>query len=525
MAFPRVFISSTYVDLLDARNAIETCLRQLYFQPICFERGGINYDHRKPMDLSCYDAVKECDMMILTIGGRYGSLVSSGVDSSNGRTINSVTKTEYLEAIAAGIKVLTFIKESVLNEYYTYRNQDKIQRKFFKPTMVDNIAVFDLIHEIMQLDRNNEIARYENISEIIEKIQKDVALLAHKALKNDHSDDLGADVMVNAFKLFYNRRQSGISLKSLSALSRVKRNHITSLENVKSISPDNPDELPFRSTRKDTLKRIEDVLKCEGQLAAGKEDDMLSHYVNYYYANRGKQPTGQRAVGQQLEIFPKRAVVFDFDGTLTYNKSRTTWEMIWVELGYTVNDCAFYHRQFSNGSISHEQWCHITCEKFQQRNLTEEILRKISSNIKLVDGVKELIEIFHENNIEIHILSGSIDQIILNTLGEDLYRRFTTVQANKFSFSKGRLSHIYGTPYDFEGKPTFIEELLRRRRFERYEVLFVGNSSNDRWVSKSGVTTLCVNPHFTDGNDEKEWVHCIREMDSILEILQFIRLD
>lgn len=128
------------------------------------------------------------------------------------------------------------------------------------------------------------------------------------------------------------------------------------------------------------------------------------------------------------------------------------------------------------------------------------------------------------NKIEFHILSGSIDQIILNTLGIDLYKRFSTVQANKFSFSNGNLTHIYGTPYDFEGKADYINKLIHEQRLKPCEILFVGNSSNDRWVSKSGATTLCVNPHFTDGNDEKEWIYCIREMNSALEILPFINL-
>ena len=520
----RVFISSTYIDLKDVRNAVETCLRQLYFSPVCFERGGINYDHRKPMDQSCYDAVKECDMMILIIGGRYGSPGSSGVESSNGLIINSITKTEYLEALGAGIKVLTFIKESVLNEYYTFRNQPKKQRKLFKPAMVDDLAVYSLIHEILQLDRNNEIVRYENISEIVEKIQKDVALLAHKGLKVDQSEDTSTDVLVNAFKLFYNRRQKQMSLLALASKARVKRNFISSLENVRPSNFNDPSELPFRVCRRDLLARIEKVLECEGKLSCGNEDDMLSHYVNYYYANRGKPTTGNRRAAT-VELFPKKVIVFDFDGTLTRTKDRTTWEKIWVELGYTVNDCAFYHRQYNNGAITHEEWCKITCEKFQQRQMSEDILKKIAASIELIDGVERLIEILEDNKIEMHILSGSIDQIIFYTLGENLYKRFTRVQANSFNFTRGRLSFINGTAYDFEGKSTYLSNLLRQRELQPYEILFVGNSSNDRWASKSGVTTLCVNPHFTDGNDEKEWNYCLREMDSILEILQFIQID
>jgi hypothetical protein len=66
---------------------------------------------------------------------------------------------------------------------------------------------------------------------------------------------------------------------------------------------------------------------------------------------------------------------------------------------------------------------------------------------------------------------------------------------------------------------------MTARSYNQMDILFVGNSSNDRWASRSGVPTLCVNPHFTDGNDAKEWLYCIREMDNIMEILQFIPLN
>lgn len=526
MPYPRVFISSTYIDLLNVRETVENCLHELLFEPIAFERGGISYDHKKPMDLSCYEAVKECDMMILIIGGRYGSLVSNKVDSTDGETINSITKTEYLEALSVGIKVITFIKEDVLAEYYTYRNQTKKARKEFKPAKVDNTAIFDLIYEIKELKRNNEIVAYHSVSDITNKLKQEVALLAQRGLKENQAEDHETDVMVNAYKMFYYRRQKRYSLTALAKKTRLKRNLISSLEKEKSVDKlGNPDSLPFRTCNKEILKKIEKALDCDGQLSAGLDDDMLSQYVNYYHCNRGKQPSKNRSENENLELFPKKAVVLDFDGTMTTQKSRTTWEMIWTELGYSTNDCNFYHRQFSNGLISHEKWCQITSDKFKERGITENTLTQVASTIELVDGVLELVEILEKNDIEFHILSGSIEQIIRMVLGQELFNRFTHVQANSLKFTNAKLTYIEGTKYDFEGKADYINNLIRSRKYSRTDVLFVGNSSNDRWASRSGVTTLCVNPHFTDGNDEKEWIYCLREMDNILEILKYIKLE
>jgi Domain of unknown function (DUF4062) len=163
MPSPRVFISSTYVDLADARSVVEHYFRELLYETVAFERGGIHFDPRKPLDLSCYEAVKDCDMMILIIGGRYGSPASETYNSSDGQSYNSITKAEFLEALSAGIPIFTFVKQNVYNEYFSFINQPKPQRKDFRPRTVDNLLVFQLIKEILDLRTNNLIIEYETV--------------------------------------------------------------------------------------------------------------------------------------------------------------------------------------------------------------------------------------------------------------------------------------------------------------------------------------------------------------------------
>lgn len=56
------------------------------------------------------------------------------------------------------------------------------------------------------------------------------------------------------------------------------------------------------------------------------------------------------------------AVVFDFDGTLTKSGkiAKTTWENIWVSLGYDVKVCQNLHKRFDRKEITHEEWCKLT---------------------------------------------------------------------------------------------------------------------------------------------------------------------
>ena len=209
MPSPRVFISSTYVDLVDARSVVEHYFRELLYEPIAFERGGMHFDHTKPLDISGYEAVKDCDLMILIIGGRYGTPSSKQLNPHNKSNFNSITKTEYLEALSAGIPIFTFIKQNVYNEFFTFINQPKKQRKNFIPKFVDNVLVFQLIKEIRDFKTNNLIIEYESVSEILQYLKKATADLVHDAIKTRKEEIETEDVAVNGYKLFYYRRKKG----------------------------------------------------------------------------------------------------------------------------------------------------------------------------------------------------------------------------------------------------------------------------------------------------------------------------
>ena len=72
MAKPRVFLSSTYYDLKHVRERIERFLANFGMEPVLFENDNVTFEFNKP----CYNEVKTCQMMVLIVGGRYGSAAS-----------------------------------------------------------------------------------------------------------------------------------------------------------------------------------------------------------------------------------------------------------------------------------------------------------------------------------------------------------------------------------------------------------------------------------------------------------------
>jgi len=285
----------------------------------------------------------------------------------------------------------------------------------------------------------------------------------------------------------------------------------------------------FQSTNRITLEKIEQALECNGVLRAGQVDDFLSMYMHYYgIYKKGRKNAARKQLTDQLDLFPAKAVVFDFDGTLSLrlDDDLTTWERLWVSVGYTVNDCNELARKYvKNGKVSHadhKKWCEETCAKFKKNDFTREHLDQATQEVRLVAGVRETLVQLHNAGITLLLTSGSIRDIIRQSLG-DVYDLFDEVHANHLVFdANDRLDHIRGTHYDFEGKGEFIRKVVEEQDLSPLEVLFVGNSLNDIWASNSGARTLCVNPHYTNPNDARDWTYCIRKMTNLSQIIPYL---
>ncbi len=219
-----------------------------------------------------------------------------------------------------------------------------------------------------------------------------------------------------------------------------------------------------------------------------------------------------------------QVVVFDFDGTLTTSSTkRTTWESIWVGLGYDVKCCQELHMRFSRGEITHNEWCQITENYFRNRHLHRDMIEKISKKIRLIKGTKKTLEELHRRDIKIYIVSGSIMTVIRSVI-RPVYQYIDGIKANEFRFGEdGLLKEIIGTKYDFEGKASYISELSKELRVNPSDILFVGNSINDQFAYTSGAHTLCINPQLTDIANSTMWNYCILSCRNLTEILNYIK--
>lgn len=149
MAKPRVFVSSTYYDLKYVRERLERFISAYCFDPILFESDEVFFNPNISLDESCYKEVENCHMMILIVGGRYGSLASEQKEKYEKQYI-SITRKEYETARQKGIPIMVFVEQNVFAEYKTYMANQKKMPDGFKYAFVDDARIFEFISNLEQ---------------------------------------------------------------------------------------------------------------------------------------------------------------------------------------------------------------------------------------------------------------------------------------------------------------------------------------------------------------------------------------
>ena len=117
---PRIFVSSTFYDLKYVREDLSSFIKAHDFEPILFEDGDIGYVPGKPLDQSCYKTMHSTDMVLLIIGGNYGS-PATGEKKEAFTEYMSVTRNEFKEAVDEEVKNERMKTELVTNVSHDLR--------------------------------------------------------------------------------------------------------------------------------------------------------------------------------------------------------------------------------------------------------------------------------------------------------------------------------------------------------------------------------------------------------------------
>lgn len=207
MSILKVFISSTCYDLDNVRDGLRDFIYNIGYEPVLSDYGDVLYDPRIHTHISCIEEVKNCDMLVLLIGGRFGgkaiSEAVSAVDFEKvkeiikaGTVIDderlSITHLEVLKAIEYGLPVYTFIKQDVLSDYKLYeKNKDKsiISEITFPSIEKQETAkyIFEFINIVRLRNSGNNIFPFKKETDIEEMLKKQWSSYFQKLIKEQFS--------------------------------------------------------------------------------------------------------------------------------------------------------------------------------------------------------------------------------------------------------------------------------------------------------------------------------------------------
>jgi hypothetical protein len=150
------------------REAIE----DLAYNAILSEHGGVGYLRPATAAESCVATVEQCQMMVLIVGKRYGSISGDGF---------SVTHHEMRKARELRIPIITFVESDVLAYKKIYDANRSIPLKDF-PGMDNPGMTFLLIDEVINAPFYNGLIQFGTVRDAQKNLKAQIANFVGDAL-------------------------------------------------------------------------------------------------------------------------------------------------------------------------------------------------------------------------------------------------------------------------------------------------------------------------------------------------------
>lgn len=235
---PRVFVSSTYYDLRHVRTAVKEFLENLGFEAVLSEQFDVLYQRGISAQSACLEEIKKCDMYILIIGTRYGSIFPNDT--------LSVTHKEYREAVKANLPIFSFVDIYAYDDYRVYcRNKlnPSVDAAKIEYSNVRESQVFGFISEVENKQANNALICFDQIADIKNCLRKQLArIFKEKTLQPPMKKEEVAKPSIDRTgygSLLNNLSIVGIPSSQISEHDIQKYNELIDLLKAKANSVDN----------------------------------------------------------------------------------------------------------------------------------------------------------------------------------------------------------------------------------------------------------------------------------------------
>lgn len=172
MAKPRIFLSSTCIDLRDARAAIKAHLESLGFEVLASDSKDFGVSAGKHSHDACIAEVDNADFLVLVVGGQHGGTY---VGSEK-----SITNEEWSRAMKRGIPVFNFVKREV----YEAADGSRKNKKADYTHVVSDTRILQFVQSISARSKDNWIHTFDTVEDIKARITTQCAHMLLDYSKN-----------------------------------------------------------------------------------------------------------------------------------------------------------------------------------------------------------------------------------------------------------------------------------------------------------------------------------------------------
>ncbi len=169
-----------------------------------------------------------------------------------------------------------------------------------------------------------------------------------------------------------------------------------------------------------------------------------------------------------------KLIVFDMDGVLTEEKS--SWHYVHQRLGL---DNSENFRKYADNEITYDEFFKLDLKLWLNKfdKLKKDVIVDILREIKIRDGLKDVIEYLHRNNIKSVIVSGGI-----SWLSDIIMARyhFDRAYANEIFTDESNNILPYGRINVVPDKKNIvIKNIIKEYNVDSSSVLSIGDSKTD----------------------------------------------
>jgi Domain of unknown function (DUF4062) len=365
---PRVYVSSTYQDLKDCRDAIRSALRRMGLDDIAMET--YTAGEERPVD-RCLDDVRSADIYIGVLAWRYGFVPAGGH--------TSITELEYRAAGEAGIPRLIFVLDSDAPWPRSAMDKDSARIEAFR----DHVRDAHLCDPFTST----------------EDLRAKVAEAVGRHLQGRHGITVGADTAWEAYCKRLVQEYGRLDLEALTPPDRDEHLQIA-LRDV-FVEPDVREDMPDAELPKELLRKLEEAADPTSSELPRELDRQLVEQTRESYPRRpvrgafdaltaplaracvllGDPGAGKSTLARYL------ALVLAEGRTSTALAALDGWRPILIELRDYALSCGEY--ETFSGYLDYRK---RTDGLGMERETAESYLRDDGRALVIFDGLDEIFE-------------------------------------------------------------------------------------------------------------------------------------